>query len=618
VRHSRAKHGHFGRKGRLVALVAGVGGLAAGAVMIAGSAGAHQTQAVAVKVTAKRVTARAVTPTAKVTDVATVQQADGNGRVQSRRHTIPFLSPLGAAGLKAAKATAKAHAAFATQIIPNTPGKPNTPDGALQGIEGMKDSETVCAPFGCQPPDHAIAANENYVVQVVNTALLVYDAKKGKAKGKPIDLGKFFKVPAPAPKGCDPDDENLPFLSDPRAFFDPSTNRFVVAVLQVEGAPGFGIAPDCDFVSRYWVAVSKNDNPSGKWYVYGFDTSSVVAAGGAADYTQLGFDGEAIFIGGNEFDATTGDYNGAWTLAIPKATAEAGGAIPSLDGFGGYTADDGTANPPGRLLDTVQPVVSLGDGSGGPPGEILIGSFNESADSTPPAPTENKVVLFDFSNALEQQGSGQTLSQIVLSGLDPYAQPPLADDYPDCTDCLETIDNRISATPVYMHGKVYATHDSAVDNGDDVNANVQWMIVKPVLDQPTSGCTLCTTISADTTLDDSGFITYPGSTDTWFGAIQPDREGNPFIGFEYGSTTGSVSPSSAFVARRVTATSFDDGQFLRVATNGTDNSRWGDYEAVTFDGWDSNNIWFATEYSDTTRDWGTHLDKVKYTSLGQQ
>jgi hypothetical protein len=229
VRHSRAKHAHFGRKGRLVALVAGVGGLAAGAVMIAASAGAHETQAVAVKVTAKRVTARAVTPTAKVTDVATVQQADGNGRVQSHRHAIPFLSPLGAAGLKAAKANAKAHAAFATRIIPNAPGKPNTPDGALQGIEGMKDSETVCAPFGCQPPDHAIAANEKYVVQVVNTALLVFDATKGKAKGKPIDLGKFFKVPAPAPKGCDPDDENLPFLSDPRAFFDPSTNRTVTS-----------------------------------------------------------------------------------------------------------------------------------------------------------------------------------------------------------------------------------------------------------------------------------------------------------------------------------------------------------------------------------------------------
>jgi hypothetical protein len=615
VSYSTAKRPRFGREGRFVAPLACLGGVVAATVMIVGSAGAHQTQAVAVKVTAKRVTARAVTPTAKVVDVATLQQTAAAGRVQTSRHAVPFLSPLGVAGLKAAKEKAKAHAASATQIMQALPGSPNTPDGALQGIEGMKDSTSVCAPFGCQPPDHAIAANEKYVVQVVNTALLVYDAKKGKAKGKPIDLGKFFKVPAPAPKGCDPDDENLPFLSDPRAFFDPSTNRFAVAVLQVEGAPGFGIAPDCDFVSRYWVAVSKNDNPSGKWNIYGFDTSSVVAPGGAADYTQMGFDGEAIFIGGNEFDSTTGDYSGAWTLAIPKATAEAGGAIPSLSGFGGYTANDGTSE---RLLDTVQPAVSLGDGPGGPAGELLIASFNESDQSTPPAPTESKVVLFDFSNALAQQSSPQMLSQIVLSGLDAYAQPPLADDYPDCTDCLETIDNRISATPVYMHGLVYATHDSAVDNGDDVNANVQWMIVKPVLDQPTSGCTLCTTISADTTLEDSGFITYPGSTDTWFGAIQPDREGNPFIGFEYGSTTAAISPSSAYVARRVTGTTFGTQSLLKLAMNGTDNVRWGDYEAVTFDGWDSNNIWFATEYSDTTRDWGTHLDKVQYTSLAQQ
>ena len=599
----------------ILALLGGAAATTAAAVTVVATAGAHEQMAVAVKVTTKRVAAHAVTPAAKIADVATIQPNAGGGKAQPGRHSIPFLSPLGAAGLKAAKAAAKAHAGSATQIMQARPGRPNTPDAPLQGIDGMKDSETVCVPFGCQPPDHAIAANEKYVVQVVNTALAVYDAKKGKAKGKPIDLGKFFKVPAPAPKGCDPDDENLPFLSDPRAFFDPSTNRFVVAVLQVEGAPGFGVAPDCDFVSRYWVAVSKNDNPSGKWYVYGFDTSSVVASGGAADYTQMGFDSEAIFIGGNEFDSTSGDYNGAWTLAIPKATAEAGGAIPSLDGFGGYTANDGSGD---RLLDTVQPVVSLGDGSGGPAGEILIASFNESDQSDPPAPTENQVVLFDFSNALAQQSSPQTLSQIVLSGLDAYAQPPLADDFPDCTDCLETIDNRISATPVYMHGKVYATHDSAVDNGDDVNANVQWMIVQPVLDQPTSGCSLCTTISADTTLADSGFITYPGSTDTWFGAIQPDREGNPFIGFEYGSTTDQISPSSAYVARRVTGTSFGTQSLLKLATNGTDNVRWGDYEAVTFDGWDTNNIWFATEYSDTTRDWGTHLDKVKYTTLAQR
>jgi hypothetical protein len=594
------------RSGRVAIPLAGLVVAAGVTAALVATAGAHETMAKTVRVTAQRVSARAVTSSPRVVDVASVPQGKASSS-RARRTARPFLSPLGAAGLKTAKADAAANAASATQVIQAMPRRPRTPAGVLQGIDGMKDSETVCAPFGCQPPDHAIAANAKTVVQVVNTSLAIYNPEKGKAKGRPVDLARFFRVPAPTPKGCDPDDEDLPFLADPRAFYDPSTKRFVVAALQVEGAPGFGVAPDCDFVSRYWVAVSKNDNPGGKWFIYAFDTSSIVAPRGAADYTQLGFDSEAIFIGGNEFDSVGGDYNGAWTLAIPKATAEAGGAIPSVSGFGGYEANDGTSD---RLLDTVQPVASLGDGSGGPAGEILISSFNESV-------SESKVVLFLFSNALEQQSSGQTLSQVVLDGLDPYSQPPLADDFPDCVDCLETIDTRISATPVYMHGMVYATHDSALDNGDDTNANVQWMIIKPEIDQPTSGCTLCTTLTGGTTLADSGFITYPGSTDTWFGVIQPDREGNPFIAFEFGSTTAALPPSSAYVARRVTASSFDEGTLLTLATNGSDNFRWGDYEAATFDGWDSNNIWVATQYSDVTRDWGTHLDKVGYTSLAQ-
>ena len=347
MRFPRSTHLPRHRSRRSYAILALVGGAAAAttaAVTVVATAGAHEQMAKAVKVTAKRVTAQAVTAIAKIADVATIQPNAGGGKAQPRRHPVPFLSPLGAAGLKAAKADAKANAGAATQIMQAMPGQPKTPDGAVLGIEGMKDSTSVCAPLGCQPPDHAIAANDKYVVQVVNTSLAVFDASKGKTKKKPIDLRKFFNVPAPTPKGCDPDSGNIPFLSDPRAFFDPSTNRFVVAVLQVEGAPGFGVTPDCDFVSRYWVAVSKNDNPTGKWYIYGFDTSSVVLPGGAADYTQMGFDSEAIFIGGNEFDATqvTTTVPGRWR-SRRRPPSPAGRSRPS-------TASVATPRTTGRLI----------------------------------------------------------------------------------------------------------------------------------------------------------------------------------------------------------------------------------------------------------------------------
>jgi len=329
-------------------------------------------------------------------------------------------------------------------------------------------------------------------------------------------------------------------------------------------------------VSRYWVAVSASSNPTGSWHIYAFNTGNLVGgSNSAADYTQLGFDNEAIFIGGNQFNNAGSAYNGAWTLAVPKAIADSGGSICSISGFGGYTASDGSAT---RLLDTVQPVASYGLGQGGPPSGVVI-------------PTKA------------------------------YAQPPLADDYPSCTNCLETIDNRISSTPVYMHGKVYATHDTAVNNGTATNANVHWLVIQPVLTQTSvSGCTLCSTITTATKALDNNYLTYSGTTDDWFGAIQPDREGNVFMGYEYGSTSGHVSPSSVFIARRATAapgSSWGDGGiYLKVGSGATTNSRWGDYEAVSFEGWSRASIVFATEWSNGN--WSTHIDRVAYTSLAQK
>ena len=49
------------------------------------------------------------------------------------------------------------------------------------------------------------------------------------------------------------------------------------------------------------------------------------------------------------------------------------------------------------------------------------------------------------------------------------------------------------------------------------------------------------------------------------------------------------------------------------------NSRWGDYEAVAFEGWGSNNILFATEYAAPGgQGWATHLDRVAYKSPAQR
>jgi hypothetical protein len=615
---------------RLFALLAlGCSAGAAGVVLFVASAGAGEEPASTAGVSATAVAAQSLSAVPKSIDMASVPQQVTSGAVgaapqQGAPQAKPFLSPLGAAALKQAKQVSVAGGApYADEILPNPTGPstptggstlagPSTPGGALAGWNGMVNGAATCPYFnGCQPPDHGIAASDSFVVQVVNASIAVYNNAGTLQAGFPKSLETAFSVPAPSPAGCDAAHANHPFLTDPRTFFDPVTGRFVVAFLQVEHA--FGLSPGCTFVSRYWVAVSKTGNPTGAWSVYAFNTANLVGAGNsAADYTQLGFNSQAIFIGGNQFNQAGTAFNGAWTLAIPKATAEAGGAIGAISGFAGYTASDGSAT---RLLDTVQPVASYGDGAGGPASEFLIGSFNESV-------TESKAVVFAFSNPLSHQGHGQTLSGVVIPTL-AYSQPPQADNYPACVNCLETIDNRISATPVYMHGNIYAVHDTAVNNGTATNANTHWMIVEPVLNQnAVAGCTECGVIGTQTHLVDNGRLTYGGTTDDWFGVIQPDREGNLFMAFEYGSTSGHVSPSSVYIARRATAAGGaswgDGGVFLRSAANATTNTRWGDYEATSFAGWNSNNIYFATEFAGPGGDWATHIDRVNYSNLTQK
>ena len=178
-----------------------------------------------------------------------------------------------------------------------------------------------------------------------------------------------------------------------------------------------------------------------------------------------------------------------------------------------------------------------------------------------------------------------------------------------------------------MHGNVYATHDTAVNNGQATNANVHWMIIHPILDQTAvKGCSLCSTITTKTKTVEDQYLTYKGTTDDWFAAIQPDREGNLFMAYEYGSTSGKVSPSSALIARRATVAQgphwggpvHAQGVILRKADNATSDSRWGDYEAVGFEGWDRNSIVFATEYAAPgSQGWATHLDRVRYSRLNQ-
>ena len=454
-----------------------------------------------------------------------------------------------------------------------------------KSFQGMADSASICPYFGgCQPPDQALATSRSYVVQGVNTSFAVYSTAGTLQAGWPKNAQNFFGVPNPG--GCDPAG---PFLSDPRAFYDANDSRFWVAMLQVEGAFGLN---SCPFLTRYWIAVSQTSDPRGTWNIYAFDMS--LGTTNAADYTQFGFDQQAIYFSGNMFNQPGSAYEYAEIFGASKSAMESGLGVTAFGFSRLFVSSSRTV-----LVDTVQPVeAQLTSKYDGPRGGLFINSWNINGD-----PFGDNC----FSTAchglsiwtLTKPGTSSTGLTFAFVNSAAYIFPPAADQ-PGCTRCIETLDTRISGTPPYRNGLISFALETGINNGSQVVPGILWGQVAPEMND---GGTLTAAV-----LFQQGYYFYSGDGAASFGALMPDSDGDLFMVFEF--MNSSINPEVAYTARRVgfTLGLFHDGGFvLKAGAAPTSNSRWGDYEATSYDG--ANNVWFAGEYSASNSDWSTYIGR---------
>src|SRR5260221_14077680 len=153
----------------------------------------------------------------------------------------------------------------------------------------------------------------------------------GKVVSGPVNAQTFFGVPS-EPGNCDAAHGNQPFLSDPRALYDPADGRFWAAMLQIEGSVAFGVAGNCPYKSVYWIAVSQTSDPTGAWNVYEFNMETDVGTQKfGADYTQLGINSQAVYFSGNMFGENGGFF--AELFEANKAQMESGVTSFTADGF---------------------------------------------------------------------------------------------------------------------------------------------------------------------------------------------------------------------------------------------------------------------------------------------
>lgn len=310
-----------------------------------------------------------------------------------------------------------------------------------------------------------------------------------------------------------------------------------------------------------------------------------------ADYTQIGYDRQAFYFSANMFDSATFNvFQYAEVQAANKATMEAGGAVTPIH------ATNFTAN--GGLVDTVQPVMTDAHFYSGPNAEFLINSFDFNFGGGGCSSSCSGVVVWAFNFA------AASITGLIIPTTS-YSLAPLANQ-PGCsTGCIETIDPRISGTPVYRNGLISFALETAAMNSTRIVPSIFWGQVSPQLNdsaQITGGSVF-----------QSGYYVHQNDAATSFGALMPDNDGDLFMVFELMGS--SINPEVVYTSRRVTFTLglfHDGGLILRKGDAPTSNTRWGDYEAASFDGYSTDKVWFSGQYSASNGDWSTFIGKDQY------
>ena len=453
---------------------------------------------------------------------------------------------------------------------------PFTPSKTVK-FAGMADSASTCPYFGgCEPPDMAVAASPSWVVQAVNTSVAVYSSAGHLQSGWPKNVQTFMGVPNPG--SCD---SNGPFLSDPRALYDPADGRFWVTFLQVEGAFGLN---NCPLQTLYWTAVSQTSNPNGAWNVYAFNMA--FGASNAADYTQVGLDNQAFYFGGNMFNQGGSAYEYDEIFAASKAAMESGSSTTPK---GLKQIKVGST-----FIDTLQPVMVEANGGPYPAAGLFIDSFNMDSNCFSSCSGVN---VFAMANPL----TSPSLTEFTVPTMT-YTVPPNADE-PGCSQCVETLDTRMTATPVYANGMISFSLDTGVISGSNTIPGVLWGQVSPTL----SGMTI-----TGGTLVQNGLVSYTGDRDASFGAMMPDKHNNLFMVYDTMSST--IDPGALYVARKASRAlgTFGASKTLISGTASTPDFRWGDYEAMSYEGPGTNRVWMASEFGSSADDWSTFIASTHF------
>jgi hypothetical protein len=452
---------------------------------------------------------------------------------------------------------------------------------AAQAVFTSTD-EVTCG--NVTPADQALAVGDGggasaAVLQAINVCVNVYTKGGSLFSGYPKSAAAFFGLSAGTP------------MSDPRAFFDWISHRYIVVMISFD--------PTFASVSNYHLAVSTGDDPNGTYCTYTIGVQSVAPSGGVfplPDFPRIGQDRQAIYLASNIFNKS---FKWEEVMALPKTKLYSCSALSfnyKFDLLIGGIASDST-----------QPVYVYSSGDQ-PRAELMVTSKNINFSGGSCSTGCNGLMVWGWYEPLP--GGANVLTGVPVATTNSYSLPPGAPQKGTGTT-INTGDTRISGTVVYSAGRIYPSINT--NGGGGAPACIVYNISPGI--NYSDGSLHGETINNERILNG------------WYYCTQEaDPEGNV-------TTVGNYSDSSTYaslvyVTRRVSLPSsatFGDNGLTAISGAGPyTEGRWGDYTATSIAGLVSGGgtggfptMWFAGMYARSDNKWQTAIGRNGYTDNSQ-
>src|SRR5579859_1592351 len=523
---------------------------------------------------------------------------------------------------------------------PTTPPNPvgngvaNSNPGA-SGFNGLDHFDTRTASggnaFSLEPPDQGLCVGGDFVVESVNDVIAVYRTSDHAMVSGPTALNAFFGLPFAINRTTG---ARGPFLSDPKCYFDASTNRWFLTILEIDAAPSVR--------THTLIAVTQTSNPNGVWSFFSIDatddgnngTPSHANCPCLGDQPLIGADKYGFYITTNEFPLFTNGFNGAQVYAISKsqlvAAAEHAGALPS------FVQIDASQDlvPFGGLSYSIQPATSpkLGNEPNGGTEYFL------SALQFGPAPLDNRIAEWAITNtsSLGSENPNVSLKFTVFES-EVYGQPPVATQKASTNLPLANcLNNPSCAATIIGTADPFTEVESTLNSNDDrmnqvVFANgLLWSGLNTVVQTETGPARVGVAYfvvqpgwhngNLTARMTNQGYVSL-ANENVLFPSIGVNADGNAVMAFsvsgpDYFPSTGYAIIRAHGEAGKVhiagLGTAPDDG-FTGYQVFGGPPGRWGDYSAAVA-GPDCS-IWMAAEYIPNAprtllANWGTFITNV--------